>query len=645
MDGKSLSITEEKIKELKKIFPEIVSEDRIDFDRLKNILGQEVKDKDERYTLSWAGKSNAYKTLQQLSSSTLVPDKDQSVDFDTTENIFIEGENLEVLKVLQRSYFGKIKMIYIDPPYNTGKDSFIYPDKFFESKKNYQQRAGIKDEDGNLLKEGSFNLNSKENGQYHSNWLSMMMPRLFLAKNLLKQDGVIFVSIDDNEVHNLRLLMNEIFGEENFIGMMSRQQSSGSKNDTDSDKIISSVDYVLCYSKGKFNFRPYLVKNTKSYNCKDEKGYFSPRVLEKQGGGDTLKQRPKMGYSIYYNKDQNEVKLLYDYDLNNDPIYEKPNEQLLSKGYECFRPQKRGEMEMGIWRWGSDKFMKEFEDDEVYFSNGRVFSKDRAKENLEKYPEAFLEGYLNTQGTNDIKELFKQRVFDFSKPTDLLKYFFSITTDEDDIILDFFAGSGTTGHAVMKLNSDEDEGKRKFILVQLSEEVNPKHEAYTLGYKTIADICKERLRRAGKQVKQELTAQNVDTGFKAFKLQGSNFKQWREVDNEEDLVKQLEIFVDNIKDDTVKERNIVYEILLKKGYSLNSKIEQTDNIYKIEDTMSDKKMLLLLSGKIEKQVIEKIIESGVKDIVVLDKLFEDDDCLKQNMYLRMKDNDINFESI
>src|SRR5574344_3084188 len=221
-DGQSQLPQEEKLKQFKSIFPEVFDEGKIDWEKLKATLGEDVNFSNERYVLNWAGKSEAFRVLQQPSVETLAPAKEESLNFDTTKNIFIEGENLEVLKVLQKSYFGKVRMIYIDPPYNTGNDSFIYPDKFSESKEEYQQRVGDKDEDGYMTREGMFRKNSKENGQYHSNWLNMMMPRLYLAKNLLREDGVIFIPIDDNEVHNLRLLMNEIFGEENFISQTIR---------------------------------------------------------------------------------------------------------------------------------------------------------------------------------------------------------------------------------------------------------------------------------------------------------------------------------------------------------------------------------------------------------------------------------------
>ncbi|MCD6182528.1 MAG: site-specific DNA-methyltransferase, partial [Candidatus Cloacimonetes bacterium] len=266
MDGKSLTPQEIKLQQLKEILPEAFAEGKVDWEKLKATLGEDINFANERYVLNWAGKSEAFKVLQAPTTKTLVPDKEQSVNFDETENIFIEGENLEVLKVLQKSYFGKVKMIYIDPPYNTGKDSFIYPDKFSETKAEYQKRVGDKDEDGYLTKQnifssfggvpeggGGFRKNSKENGQYHSNWLNMMYPRLFLAKNLLKQNGVIFISIDDNEVDNLRLMMNEIFGEENFLNQISvkAKPSAGASGGGEDKRLKKNVEYLICYTKNR----------------------------------------------------------------------------------------------------------------------------------------------------------------------------------------------------------------------------------------------------------------------------------------------------------------------------------------------------------------------------------------------------------
>ena len=249
MTGESLDIIQDQLEKLKQLFPEAITEGKIDWEKLQATLGKEsaIGGLNERYVLNWAGKTDAFKVLQQTTTATLKPVPEESINFETTENVFIEGENLEVLKVLQKAYYGKIKMICIDPPYNTGSDSFIYPDSFKESKENYQKRIGEKDEEGYLLKEGYFRKNSKDSGHYHSNWLSMMYPRLFLAKNLLRDDGVIFVHIDDNEVHNLRLIMNEIFGEENFVGSIIWQKRKGGGND--SSQLAIDHEYIVIYTK------------------------------------------------------------------------------------------------------------------------------------------------------------------------------------------------------------------------------------------------------------------------------------------------------------------------------------------------------------------------------------------------------------
>ena len=298
MDGKSLDLTEEKVNRLKEILPEAFTEGKIDWEKLKATLGEDIEFKNERYVLNWAGKSDAFRVLQSPTTSTLMPDKKESVDFDNTEHIFIEGENLEVLKILQKSYFGKIKMIYIDPPYNTGNDKFIYPDKFSETKEEYLSRIGDKDESGYMTHEGLFRTNSKDSGHYHSNWLSMMYPRLFLARNLLRDDGVIFVSIDDNEVHNLRLMMNEIFGEENFVGkLIWRKKAGGGQAD---DFFVREHEYVLVYQKSQeFIWKDEEIPDDISnYNKEDERGKFNLVKLAKWGNTARRVDRPSMYFPL-----------------------------------------------------------------------------------------------------------------------------------------------------------------------------------------------------------------------------------------------------------------------------------------------------------------------------------------------------------
>jgi DNA (cytosine-5-)-methyltransferase len=504
---------------------------KVNFDTLRELLGDAIADTDEEtFGFQWVGKQAAKRAAAEPTRQTLRPVVEDSADWDTTENLYIEGDNLEVLKLLQRGYLGKVKMIYIDPPYNTRND-FVYNDDFAMSRDEMDEAMGNLDEEDNRLRR---NLDS--NPRYHSDWCSMIYSRLLVARTLLANDGVIFISIDDNEVHHLRKICDEVFGARNFVGTITRKQSSGSKNDSGYDKIISTADYLLVFQKGDFSFKPILVKNKKSFSFTDEQGRFSIRALEMQGGGDTLPQRPKMGYSIYYKKDANEVKLLFDYDLGNTPVYELPNSDLLAQGYKCYRPRPRGsgDMALGIWRWGDATFKERFAEGGVYFDEERVYLKERASDNIEKYPEAILDQYLNTNGTNELKALFKNRVFSFPKPVSLIDYILRVSTSPDSLILDFFSGSATTAHAVMQLNA-EDGGKRKYICVQLPEETPEGSEARKAGYGTICEIGKERIRRAGKAVLDGLNKEELKVDFKLAK-----FAVGKDVDKDSSLWEYIE---------------------------------------------------------------------------------------------------------
>lgn len=649
IDGNSLDIKKEKIEQLKKIIPEAFTEsDMIDPDKLKKTLGEFVNEEDERYVLNWAGKSDAYKTLQKSSTATLAPDKKESVNFDTTENIFIEGENLEVLKVLQKSYFGKIKMIYIDPPYNTGNDSFIYPDKFEESKSDYLKRIGEKDEEGFLLKEGLFRKNSKENGQYHSNWLSMIYPRLFLARNLLKEDGVIFVSIDDNEVHNLRMVMNEIFGEENFIAQIVWEKRYGRSNDV---KLMSSLtDYIILYRKSE-----------------------SLKILREP--------RTESNNSIYSNSD-------------NDPrgiwtsvsfVSQRTKEERPNLSYNVQNP-KTGELfshPVNSWKYSFDKYVKLQKENRLYWGKDGNQKYPRIKRFLSELPDGLAPINLwkhsdvgtGEIGTREVDNLMGKEVFTFPKPTTLLKRILNLSTDQDSIILDFFAGSGSIAHSVLELNK-EDGGNRKFILAQLPEKTEEDSEAYKAGYSTIADISKERIRRVIQKIEKEIKNEQLnldkeqnkdfDLGFKVFKLKHSNFKLWRgdELENEKDLSKQLDAFEDPVKKDS-DDVNIVYELMLKMGLDLNAKIETIVDCYDSDLTGDMKKDDNLLFGNFTYSIIDdgKLIiftkadgnlKALVKEflkkykpekVICLDRIFEGNDEQKTNLVLQMKDAGVEFRTV
>jgi len=701
MDGTSLTPEQEKLNALRQILPEAFSEGKIDWEKLKATLGEDINFANERYVLNWAGKSDAFKVLQTPSTKTLVPCPEESVKADGTtykkgetfftssdslpfgegrggENIFIEGENLEVLKVLQKSYFGKVKMIYIDPPYNTGNDSFIYPDKFSESKADYEKRVGDKDEEGYMTKDG-LRKNSKENGQYHSNWLNMMMPRLYLAKNLLKQDGVIFVSIDDNEVHNLRLLMNEIFGEENFVAEMIWQKGAGTQNDN--KYIAVNHEYILAFTKLKENVKfynlPPSIDMLKNYNLEDEfvkeRGKYTLRNLDDFSIGD----RPGLHYDIecpdgFVLKG---VEHRWRCDLNRFNWRVENKRIIFDKNKD------------GNWQVFYKQYLFEKKEEVIKDKNGNLLSYGRI-------PNSVLANLVFTgDGKKDISELFDDtKPFDYPKPKLLINHLLTIATKNNDLILDFFAGSGTTAHAVMDLNK-EDGGNRKYICVQLPELCDEKSEAYKAGYKTIAEISKERIRRAGKkiQAENELKIKNyelaitklktefqteetineiknqqskieqlsapsrhceergnpgragvgIDLGFKVLKLADSNFKQWQQIEGKDAkaLAEQMKLFVDPVSESATIE-NMVYELLLKSGKDLNSPIEKKDSYFKINNSE-----LILLLEKATQEIIDAVIAAKPIKVIALDKLFKGNDQLKTNTVLQMKEAGVEFKTI
>lgn len=611
----SLSPQQEKLEQLKQLLPEVFTEGRVDWEKLKLSFGEDINIKNERYVLNWAGKSNAYKVLQEPTSKTLSPDKSESVDFDKTENLFIEGDNLEVLKILQKSYFGKVKMIYIDPPYNTGNDSFIYPDRFKENLENYQKNVGDKDEDGYLIQDSIFKKNRKENGQYHSNWLNMMMPRLYLAKNLLRDDGVIFISIDDNEVHNLRLLMNEIFGEENFVACIVWEKVHTRKN---SAKYFSvSHEYILLFAKNKLKWNRVLLprENIEAYKNPDnhQKG---PWKLD-----------PITAHNEY----------------NADYIITKPN------GVKLSRPQG------SYWRFSENTIKEKIKSNEIVWGDGDSYPMvkrflSEAQDGL--VPITIFHRKFAGDTSYSKKEidniLTLKGIFEYVKPSLLIKRLMQITIKNNDIILDFFAGSGTTAHAVMQLNA-EDGGSRKCISIQLPEICEEKSEAFKAGYKTIADIAKERIRRAGKKIKEDNkdkeNIDQLDIGFKVLKVSDSNFREWRTDISSEKLDEQLDLHVDPIAEDASTE-NMVYELMLKNGKDLNSHIKHHNHIYSISDQENhDENILVLLLEEVNEGVIENVLQENPNKVIALDKLFKNNDQLKTNTALQMQDADIKFETI
>ena len=644
MDGKSLTPQELKLQQLKEILPEAFAEGKVDWEKLKATLGEDINFANERYVLNWAGKSEAFKVLQAPTTKTLVPDKDESVNFDETENIFIEGENLEVLKVLQKSYFGKVKMIYIDPPYNTGNDSFIYPDKFSETKAEYEKRVGDKDEEGYLTKDGMFRKNSKENGQYHSNWLNMMYPRLFLAKNLLKQDGVIFISIDDNEIHNLRMMMNEVFGEENVEQYVWDVREDGTMPKTAKNTVRKEHEYILAGFK---NNEAMSLNKYSSFKYADKDDWGNP---------DNDPRGPWMSANMSRGSGKGSGG---------------------SKSFVITNPE-------GInydrdWSITEEEYYDLLKDNRIYFANngkGVPRRKIFQNEKVDSIQSSIFEQLKSSQfGRNEINDLIKNVDFSYPKPTHLIERIIQIGSNPNDIILDFFAGSGTTAHSVL-LQNIASERKNKYICVQMSEECDENSKIFKAGYKTIADIAKERICRASENLQTEIKEKiktkeididllkgqldiddkeekinnlkteieklkNQDLGLKILKLSDSNFKQWQQIkgNDAEALENQVKLFVDPVSENATTE-NMVYELLLKSGKDLNSKLEHKENYYCVNDNE-----LIFMLEKATQEIVDAVIKEKPQKVVALDRLFKGNDQLKTNTSLQMKDVEIEFKTI
>ncbi|MCG8485054.1 MAG: site-specific DNA-methyltransferase, partial [Clostridia bacterium] len=460
----SKDLIAENVEKLKLLFPETVCDGKIDFEVLKSILGEYVDSNSEKYSFTWNGKSNAAKIAQTPSTGTLLPVKEKSSNWNKSNNIFIEGDNLEVLKLLQKSYNNKIKMIYIDPPYNTGKD-FIYKDTYSDSLKSYLELTRQIDDEGNKI-----STNSEAGGRYHTNWLNMMYPRLRLARNLLRDDGVIFVSIDDNEVHNLRKLCDLVFGENNYVQEIIWEKKFAPQNDA---KYFSlNHEHILCYAKSKEQFRRNLL----------------PMTDEQIARYKNIDNDPRGPW-------QSDNLVVTTYNVKYDYKITKPNGETVSP------PNGR------CWRVSKEKFNELLTDNRIWFgSDGNgvprlkrfLFEVQQGRVPISIFP--YSEVGHTQEASKDLKELFDgKKVFDFSKPTRLVERLLRLSTDKDSLVLDFFAGSSTTAHAILKLNA-EDGGTRRFIMVQLPEMIDEKNEAYKLGYKSICDISIDRIKRAAANI-------------------------------------------------------------------------------------------------------------------------------------------------
>lgn len=565
--GKSMDLIEENLNSLKQLFPEVFEEGKIDFDKLRLVLGDEVDDNEERYEFTWHGKNNAIRLAQKPSTGTLIPDKESSKNWDDTENLYIEGDNLEVLKLLQKSYFGKVKMIYIDPPYNTGKD-FVYKDDFRDNISNYRE-----------ITNQTTRANTETNGRYHTDWLNMMYPRLKLARNLLREDGVIFISIDDNEVENLKKICNEIFNEENFVECLIWKKRPTPPNDKNIGRIH---EFILCYAKNINNLKLGLLP-------RDEKS------INRYSNPDNDKRGPWVASDLSANGKGGRIAKSCIYPIINP----KNNKEYMPSEGRC-------------WLFNKEKM-------DLWIKQGRVsFRENTGAPFLKRYlsevrqgltlPTIMTEfGYSQTSVIEMDKIFNNKGIFEYAKPLTLINPLIRVgTTGNYDIILDFFSGSATTAHAVMELNLQESK-KLKYIMVQLPEKTTDKSISFKAGYKNICEIGKERIRRAGDKIvsenKDKEGIENLDIGFKVFKLDSSNLKSWdSSMDNLEQNLLDME---SNLKKDRTNE-DLLYEILLKSGIELTAKIEEIKVGYNTLYNIGQGALLACLDDRITQDVIDEI---------------------------------------
>ncbi len=630
MSGESLNIAAQRRDELKQLFPGVFTETKdadgnvvssIDFERLKAELGtfsDIYEGRRERYGMEWPGKRDCMKVIQEPSRATLKPCPDESVDWDTTKNLFIEGDNLEVLKLLQKSYYGKVKMIYIDPPYNTGNE-FIYPDNYQETLDTYLTYAGLLDDEGK-----KFTTNTASEGRYHTKWLNMMYPRLFLAKNLLREDGVVFVSIDYRESSNLRNLLNEIFGEENLIFDVSVVNNLKGRNDREG--IATCHENLLIYCKHEYNpiGLPLSDDKKSEYNQIDENtgAPFQWRDLRKRGGADTRKERPKMYYPLYVNSISGEVSMdcTDEFDVAVYPVK--------SDGTD------------GRWRWGKEKTAeniskllgKKVSNRDKWNISYKVFMSEEGTERRVTPKSIWLDPkYSTDSATKALASLFpKLDAKKFTpKPIGFLSDIIEQSTERGDIVLDFFCGTGSTGIALME-NNIQNGIDRQFILVQLPEPISESLPDEYNSILTIADLAKERLRRFAKE-KNSTGLPERDLGFKVFRLDKSNFKEWegkREF-SVDILQQQLTLSVDSTQTGASHE-GILYEILLKAGFELTESIKKLVMCGKCVFSVAHDALLICLEDQLTTELIDEVISLEPMQFICLDKGFQGNDQLKAN---------------
>ena len=645
MDGFSMNIEQTNLDKLRSVFPECVSEGKLDIDKLLSLCGEYIDNDFEKYKFEWKGKADCLRLAQKRSTGTLRPCPEESVDWDTTQNLYIEGDNLEVLKLLQTAYYRKVKMIYIDPPYNTGND-FVYADDFADPMARYKE-----------VTQQTTKSNPETMGRYHTNWLNMMYPRLRLAANLLRDDGVIFISIDDVEIDNLKKLCNEIFGEENFVAQFI-WQSRQNKDNRNITGVSIDHEYVVCYTK-QFGHRVFRGTDRKTEQYKnpdnDPRG---PWTSANMVGLATADARPNLHYDLINPAD--------------------------GRNYGC--PEKG-------WRYDRNTMNRLIQEGRIIWPDnpdGRPRKKsflNELSDNLPGFSSVFSTGVYTNTATKEIGGLFNKYLFDFPKPVEVIKQLVSQVSNTDDIILDFFSGSATTAHAVMQLNA-EDGGNRRFILVQLPELCDEKSEAYKTGYKNICEIGKERIRRAGKMLKDALEssglfvramkrhqdqhdslegfayaeweespevinakkemAAKLDVGFRVFKLDTSNLETWDATPIEDEqldlLYRRMNSMIHRVKPERT-DLDMIYEIMLKLGvpltYSVTPFSINNKTVYGVGD---DCLLLVCLAENVQPEDVEQMTEYAPAKIIISRDSFADDTAMA-NAYYVLRDHGIELKLV
>lgn len=666
----SSNIAQLLIEQLKHAAPDVFAEGQVDFDKLRAVLGDTIDESPERYGLTWAGKREAFRSVQTPSVGTLRPQFEESVNWDTTENLILEGDNLEVLKLLQKSYHGQVKLIYIDPPYNTGNE-FIYPDNFREGLDDYLRYSKQQTESGTAT-----STNRETNGRYHSAWLSMMYPRLFLARNLLKEEGVIMVSIDDHEVHNLRLLMDEVFGEENFIATMIWEK--GRKNDA---KLVSvGHEYLLIYARSQQQLREQqIIWREEKPGARDIWQKYT-ELRKRHGQNESAieedlsswytnlpKTHPAKKWSRYKRVDANGP--WRDRDISwpggNGPHYDVIHPKtglpcaIPEAGWRYSRPEEmQRQIDLGLVVFREDHTQPPFRKAHIRPISAEL-ENDTDNEDEDAEDEGFATqvrgSYFYKQSQVTVKYLRKlmgAKVFDNPKDYEELAKLFEYVMGDDKsgLVLDFFAGSGSTAEAVLSLNQDG--GNRRFILVQLPEKTNhPK-------YPTIAHITRDRVRRVVKKqnsVKSDEinfdTNQSKNRGFRAFKLDSSNFKIWYPNDSSIPLERQLAIFADNLEPGRTDDDRL-YELVLKSGLPLDTQIESIPVANSSAHAIHGGSVLICLAQRLSSEIMRELFmpspSSGrevPKTVICLDNAFQGDDNLKTNAVLEAQTHQITFKTV